>query len=110
MFITAVCAKCKNPCPCAVQGRQKTLTSHSFSCLAYLNPHHDFNILNTYRVPGAPVAELVHHVGALNGIAWAPHSPHHICTIADDKQALIWDITAKNVLIEDPILAFSAEG
>jgi DDB1- and CUL4-associated factor 7 len=30
--------------------------------------------------------------------------------VGDDKQALIWDITSKNVLIEDPILAFSAEG
>lgn len=63
------------------------------------------------RVPGAPVAELVHHVGALNGICWAPHSANHICTVADDKQALIWDIsTSKNITIEDPILAFAAEG
>lgn len=31
--------------------------------------------------------------------------------MADDKQALIWDITTtKNVVIEDPILAFAAEG
>jgi hypothetical protein len=41
------------------------------------------------------VAELVHHFAALNGLAWAPHSPNHICTIADDRQALIWDITTK---------------
>jgi hypothetical protein len=47
------------------------------------------------RAPGAPVAELVHHFAALNGLAWAPHSPNHICTIADDRQALIWDITTK---------------
>lgn len=97
------------------------------------------------------MAELVHHCGALNGVVWAPHSPNHICTIADDKQALIWDITTKSPvrtgylylylyctchssyphpsllyrittiaflslpdlivqIIEDPILAFAAEG
>jgi WD40 repeat protein len=50
---------------------------------------------STCRAPGAPVAELVHHFAALNGLAWAPHSPNHICTIADDRQALIWDITTK---------------
>jgi WD repeat-containing protein 68 len=61
------------------------------------------------RVPSAPVAELVGHVGALNGIVWAPHSSNHICTCGDDKQALIWDITTKQALIEDPILAFSAD-
>lgn len=67
-------------------------------------------IILDIRVPSTPVAELVGHIGAINGIAWAPHSPNHICTCADDRQALIWDITTKNVIIEDPILAFAAEG
>lgn len=67
-------------------------------------------IILDIRVPGVPVAELVHHYGALNGIVWAPHSPNHICTIADDRQALIWDISTKSLVIEDPILAFAAEG
>ncbi|KAJ1391080.1 WD40-repeat-containing domain protein, partial [Ochromonadaceae sp. CCMP2298] len=37
--------------------------------------HTDSNkaIILDIRVPSAPVAELVGHVGALNGIVWAPH-------------------------------------
>jgi WD repeat-containing protein 68 len=76
-----------------------------------------------------PVAELLGHQGPINAIAWAPHSPCHICTCrlvtvitsslsvcvkiymdSDDRQALIWDITTKARPIEDPILAFSAGG
>eukprot|EP01038_Epipyxis_sp_PR26KG_P009529 gene9529-12836_t len=68
-------------------------------------------IILDIRVPSIPVVELIGHNSAVNGIAWAPHSPHHICTCGDDKQTLIWDITARqsSVIIEDPILAFSAE-
>jgi len=62
------------------------------------------------RVPSMPVAELTGHQAAINGIAWAPHSPCHICTCSDDKQALIWDITTKPKPIDDPILAFTAGG
>jgi WD repeat-containing protein 68 len=29
----------------------------------------------------------------MNGICWAPHSSGHLCTIGDDAQALIWDIS-----------------
>jgi WD repeat-containing protein 68 len=65
-------------------------------------------IILDVRIPSTPVAELVGHDAAINGIAWAPYSPCHICTVADDKQALIWDITARPKAIEDPILAFSA--
>jgi DDB1- and CUL4-associated factor 7 len=44
-------------------------------------------------------------------IAWAPHSSCHICTAGEDKQALIWDLTAiAKRPIEDPILAYNAEG
>lgn len=39
--------------------------------------------------------ELVGHVGAVNGIAWAPSSVNHICTVGEDRQALIWDINTK---------------
>jgi len=66
-------------------------------------------IIIDVRMPSAPVAELVGHDAAVNGMAWAPFSPHHICTVGDDHQALIWDITAKPTAIEDPILAFSAK-
>ena len=38
------------------------------------------------RMPSIPVAELFGHQAPLNGLAWAPHSPVHICTVGDDKQ------------------------
>eukprot|EP00286_Rhodomonas_abbreviata_P000076 CAMPEP_0181288472 /NCGR_PEP_ID=MMETSP1101-20121128/349_1 /TAXON_ID=46948 /ORGANISM="Rhodomonas abbreviata, Strain Caron Lab Isolate" /LENGTH=338 /DNA_ID=CAMNT_0023392593 /DNA_START=131 /DNA_END=1147 /DNA_ORIENTATION=- len=67
-------------------------------------------IILDIRVPSAPVVELAGHVGALNGVVWAPQSSNHICTCGDDKQALIWDIsTSKEQVVVDPILAFSAE-
>jgi WD repeat-containing protein 68 len=75
------------------------------------------------------MTELEGHQANINGIAWAPHSPYHICTCGDDSQALIWDITVKSRYlssflflcnfpvinrfkwfrpIEDPILAYTA--
>jgi len=45
----------------------------------------------------------------VNSIGWAPHSSCHICTVADDKQALIWDLQAMPKAIDDPILAYTAE-
>jgi WD repeat-containing protein 68 len=32
------------------------------------------------RVPAVPVAELHGHSGAMNSIAWAPHSSGHLCS------------------------------
>eukprot|EP01103_Thecamoeba_quadrilineata_P002258 TRINITY_DN12245_c0_g1_i1.p1 TRINITY_DN12245_c0_g1~~TRINITY_DN12245_c0_g1_i1.p1 ORF type:complete len:327 (+),score=36.42 TRINITY_DN12245_c0_g1_i1:75-1055(+) len=66
-------------------------------------------ILDT-RVPSVPAAELNGHMACINALAWAPHSSCHICTAADDKQALIWDISALPKPIEDPILAYNADG
>ncbi|KAG9333451.1 hypothetical protein JZ751_011617 [Albula glossodonta] len=56
------------------------------------------------------VRMLNNHRACVNGIAWAPHSSCHICTAADDHQALIWDIQQMPRAIEDPILAYTAEG
>ncbi|KAG2392315.1 hypothetical protein C9374_012567 [Naegleria lovaniensis] len=44
------------------------------------------------RYPGMPLMELCGHKMPVNGIAWAPHSAHHLCSVGDDGQALIWDI------------------
>jgi WD repeat-containing protein 68 len=44
------------------------------------------------RMPCVPASVLTSHEAPCNGIAWAPHSPCHICTAADDHKALIWDI------------------
>lgn len=51
------------------------------------------------------------HLGCVNSVAWAPHSSCHICTAGDDSQALIWDLSAMGKRpVEDPILAYNAEG
>ncbi|XP_075462913.1 LOW QUALITY PROTEIN: DDB1- and CUL4-associated factor 7-like [Ascaphus truei] len=59
------------------------------------------------RVPLTPVARLNNHRACVNGLSWAPHSSCHICTAADDHQALIWDIQQMPRAIEDPILAYT---
>ncbi|KAK2157381.1 hypothetical protein LSH36_193g13056 [Paralvinella palmiformis] len=67
-------------------------------------------IILDVRVPCTPVARLNNHRACVNGIAWAPHSSCHVCTAADDHQALIWDIQQMPRAIEDPILAYTAGG
>eukprot|EP01125_Pyxidicula_operculata_P015831 TRINITY_DN5393_c0_g1_i1.p1 TRINITY_DN5393_c0_g1~~TRINITY_DN5393_c0_g1_i1.p1 ORF type:complete len:329 (-),score=46.99 TRINITY_DN5393_c0_g1_i1:88-1074(-) len=66
-------------------------------------------IILDIRVPSLPAAELSGHSMFLNTIAWAPHSQYHICTAADDKQALIWDLQSLPKPIQDPILAYQAD-
>uniref|UniRef100_A0A1I8FSU3 DDB1- and CUL4-associated factor 7 n=1 Tax=Macrostomum lignano TaxID=282301 RepID=A0A1I8FSU3_9PLAT len=66
-------------------------------------------VLDT-RVPCTPVARLTNHRACVNGLAWAPHSACHICTAADDFQALIWDLQQMPRAVEDPILAYTAAG
>lgn len=60
------------------------------------------------RMPASPAAELRAHTAPVNAISWAPHSASHICTVADDNQALIWDLNPLPRTIEDPILAYAA--
>ena len=68
-------------------------------------------IILDIRVPSIPVVELGGHSGCVNAAAWAPHSSCHICTAGDDSQALIWDLSAMpKQPIEDPILAYNADG
>ena len=58
-----------------------------------------------------PVAELGGHLGCVNAAAWAPHSSAHVCTAGDDAQALIWDLSQMTKRpVEDPILAYNADG
>jgi len=61
------------------------------------------------RIPSLPAAELSGHTACLNALAWAPHSSCHICTAADDRQALIWDLSNMPKPIHDPILAYTAD-
>merc|ERR1712188_327868 len=66
-------------------------------------------VLLDTRYPSRPAAELDgHHKAPLNAIAWAPHSPCHITTAADDAQALIWDLSGFPAPIEKPALAYTA--
>ncbi|KAI6189123.1 hypothetical protein M3Y98_00428600 [Aphelenchoides besseyi] len=62
------------------------------------------------RIPSIPVAVLKNHSGPVNAINWAPHSSCHICTVAEDKQALIWDVHSMPRPVDDPILAYGAKG
>jgi WD repeat-containing protein 68 len=66
-------------------------------------------IILDIRYPSLPAAELAGHSACLNALAWAPHSSCHICTAADDRQALIWDLSKMPKPIQDPILAYNAE-
>jgi len=61
------------------------------------------------RAPSRPVAELSGHSATVNSMAWAPHSPYHICTGGDDSQALIWDLSGTPKPEEEPVLAYTAE-
>jgi WD repeat-containing protein 68 len=65
-------------------------------------------ILDT-RVPSLPVAELRGHSDSVNALSWAPHSSCHISTAGDDRQAMIWDLSAMPKPVEEPILSYSAE-
>lgn len=68
-------------------------------------------IILDIRVPCQPVTILGGHAGCVNAVAWAPHSSCHICTAADDSHALIWDLSQMSKRpVEDPILAYNAEG
>eukprot|EP00298_Acanthocystis_sp_HF-20_P007268 c16901_g1_i2.p1 GENE.c16901_g1_i2~~c16901_g1_i2.p1 ORF type:complete len:228 (+),score=97.41 c16901_g1_i2:250-933(+) len=66
------------------------------------------------RFPSRPVAELAGHHSVVNSVSWAPHSSCHICTAADDWQALIWDLQAlpepSEEMSTEPILAYTAKG
>jgi WD repeat-containing protein 68 len=66
-------------------------------------------IILDVRIPSMPVALMNNHTAAVNSIQWAPHSSCHICSAADDTQALIWDLSTLPKPVEDPILAYNAE-
>jgi WD repeat-containing protein 68 len=66
-------------------------------------------IILDVRIPSVPVAMLNNHQGVVNSIQWAPHSSCHLCSAAEDSQALIWDLSSLPKSIEDPILAYTAE-
>ena len=56
-----------------------------------LDTRYIYSIRN--RQPLLPVAKLKNHKDLVNAIAWAPESPTHLCSVADDSSALIWDFS-----------------
>jgi len=66
------------------------------------------------RMPSSPITELsgstAGHLASISTLAWAPHSASHLCTGGDDNQALIWDLGNLPRAVDDPILAYTAEG
>lgn len=61
------------------------------------------------RVSSTPLAELGYHTNLVNGIAWAPNSNSHICSVGDDKSVLIWDIQMITNRRSEPILCYKSE-
>ncbi|CAK77297.1 unnamed protein product (macronuclear) [Paramecium tetraurelia] len=66
------------------------------------------------RQPLLPLAKLKNHKDYVNAIAWAPESTTHLCSVADDQSALIWDFSElqnkqndQNSI--DPLLEYKAE-
>ncbi|KAK4337272.1 hypothetical protein RND71_043270 [Anisodus tanguticus] len=89
--------------------------------LAAFAMHGTALLLLDIRVPCKPVAQLSSNSAqssssnnstpsCVNGLAWAPHSPVHVCTAGEDGQALIWDLSRVPAAIEEPILAYGAAG
>jgi len=77
--------------------------------LAFLTLDSQKTFVIDKRVPAKPYAELNGHVGSVNAVAWAPHSSCHICTVAEDSQALIWELSTSPREINEPILAYKAD-
>jgi WD repeat-containing protein 68 len=69
----------------------------------------NFIFIIDVRVLNTPIAYLTYHTNLINAVAWAPSSYSHICSVSDDKTALIWDIQMIENRTEDPILSFKAE-
>ncbi|RLN90537.1 hypothetical protein BBJ28_00000768 [Nothophytophthora sp. Chile5] len=46
------------------------------------------------RRPIYPIAELDQHTAGVNSISWSPHSRYDLCSAAEDKTAIVYDICA----------------
>lgn len=53
-------------------------------------------------------AKLSFHRAPVNNLAWAPQSANHLCTVSDDRLALIWDIKKISTELKNPMLSYSA--
>lgn len=79
--------------------------------IAVFGMEQDYITILDVRAPLREYAKLKSHKSCVNAIAWAPQSRHHLCSVGDDAQALIWDLSEmKTGEIDDPILEYKAEG
>ena len=62
------------------------------------------------RQAGVPVVELAGHSRPVNAVDWAPMAGCYLCTAADDKQALIWDMRRATGEMRDPQMMYGATG
>lgn len=69
----------------------------------------DFVTLIDVRKPFWPACKLHYHKKSVNHTSWAPHSPQHICSVSDDSQALIWDLTDMGAEVTAPLLEYGAD-
>lgn len=53
--------------------------------LATIQQGSDDVMILDFRYPMKAVKTLKSHTAQVNSIAWAPHSPSHICTAGDDS-------------------------
>lgn len=53
--------------------------------------------------------QLNNHKDCVNALSWAPQSSAHICTVGDDCQALIWDISDRKFETTEPLLEYRAD-
>lgn len=60
------------------------------------------------RNSNSPYAFLNYHTNVVNAITWAPHSNANICSVADDKSTLIWDIQLISNKSEEPVMSYNA--
>lgn len=62
------------------------------------------------RKPKTPVTTLNNHTRPVNSMMWAPNSAHHMCSVSDDQQALIWELLLRDGAADEPALAYRANG
>lgn len=61
------------------------------------------------RVASLVAAELKIHSGAVNSIAWSPHSSNHLASGGDDAYLLLWDTSSLPRPVTDPVASLSLD-
>lgn len=62
------------------------------------------------RNNNTPYAILKDHTNVVNNAIWAPKSSTNLCSVSDDKTALIWDIHTETSKQEESIMSYTAQG